>query len=136
MGAPSCSSHRMISMSGGVYLAEIPWPEFAHRVAGGEIVFIPLGATEQHGQHLPLGVDAILASAICESLARRVGGMVVPVLAYGNRSQPRTGGGPAFPGTINVAAETFSLLLRDVIADLYRHGVRRMAVINGHFENI
>jgi creatinine amidohydrolase len=123
-------------MSAGLHIAEIAWPEFRRRVAGGEIVFIPLGATEQHGQHLPLGVDALLASAICEALARRIGGMIAPALAYGNRSQPRTGGGRGFPGTLNITAQTFSFLLRDVIAELHRHGVRRIAVINGHFENI
>jgi creatinine amidohydrolase len=123
-------------MSTSAYVGEIAWPEFARRVAEGAVAFIPLGATEQHGQHLPLGVDAILPAAICETVARRVGGVIVPVLAYGNRSQPRTGGGPAFPGTINIAAQTFSLLLRDIITELYRHGVRRIAIVNGHFENI
>ena len=56
--------------------------------------------------------------------------------AYGTRSQPRTGGGPGFPGTLNLTAGTFALVVRDVIRDLYRQNVRRIVVVNGHYENI
>jgi len=60
----------------------------------------------------------------------------VPPIAYGNRSQPRSGGGSAFPGTINITAATLSMLLRDIITELFRHGARRIVVVNGHYENI
>jgi creatinine amidohydrolase len=123
-------------MKTSAHIGEIAWPEFARRAGEGSVVFIPLGATEQHGRHMPLGVDAIIPVAICEAVARRVGGLVVPVVAYGNRSQPRSGGGPEFPGTINLAAETFSLVVRDIITELFRHGVRSIVIVNGHYENI
>lgn len=119
-----------------VFMADMSWPAFAQRMAERSPVFIPVGATEQHGRHLPLGVDAIIPSAICAEAAKRSGGVVAPVLAYGNRSQPRSGGGRAFPGTINISATTFSWLLRDVIAELYRHGARHMVIVNGHYENV
>lgn len=119
-----------------VFMAELSWPAFAQRMAEGAPVFIPVGATEQHGRHLPLGVDAIIPSAICAEAAARCGGLVAPVVAYGNRSQPRSGGGRAFPGTINISATTFSWLLRDIITELHRHGARQLVVINGHYENV
>lgn len=119
-----------------VFMADISWPTFERRMAEQSPVFIPIGATEQHGRHLPLGVDAIIPTAICAEAAGRRGGLVAPVLAYGNRSQPRSGGGRAFPGTINVTATTFSWLLRDVVTELYRHGARLMVIINGHYENV
>jgi len=119
-----------------VFMADISWPVFARRMVDGAPVFIPIGATEQHGRHLPLGVDAIIPSAICAEAAKRRGGLVAPVLAYGNRSQPRSGGGRVFPGTINISATTFSWLLRDVITELYRHGARQLVVVNGHYENV
>lgn len=123
-------------MKDTVFLAELPWPEAAKRIAAGAPVFLPLGATEQHGRHMAMNVDVVIPTAIAEKVAAQVGGLVAPSIAYGNRSQPRTGGGPAFPGTINITAHTFSLLVKDVLCDLYRQKVRRIVVLNGHFENI
>lgn len=120
----------------GVFWAELPWPVVQQRVAGGAPVFLPVGATEQHGRHMALSVDVVIPTAICERVARSVGGLVAPTLAYGTRSQPRTGGGPGFPGTLNLTAGTFALVMRDVICDLYRQKARRIVVVNGHYENI
>jgi creatinine amidohydrolase len=119
-----------------VFLAELSWPDAQKRIAAGAPVFLPLGATEQHGHHMAMNVDVVIPTAIAEKVASQVGGLVAPTIAYGNRSQPRTGGGPAFPGTINITAQTFSLLVKDVICDLYRQKVRRIVVLNGHYENI
>jgi creatinine amidohydrolase len=123
-------------MTETVAYAELSWPQAQGRVAKGAPIFLPLGATEQHGRHLSMNVDVVLPSAICERVAQRVGGLVLPALAYGNRSQPRTGGGSGFPGTINITAGVFSALVRDILVDLHRQGVRRMVVVNGHYENL
>jgi creatinine amidohydrolase len=117
-------------------LAELPWPEAERRIADGAPVFLPLGATEQHGHHMAMNVDVVIPTAISARVAALVGGLVAPGLAYGCRSQPRSGGGPAFAGTINITAHTFSLLIKDVICDLYRQKVRRIVVLNGHYENV
>ena len=98
-------------------------------------LLVPVGTCEQHGPHLPLGVDVILPTGVCERVAKRVGGVVAPTIPYGYKSQPRTGGGQAFPGTTSLNAHTLSMVVRDVVHDLALHGVRRLAVINGHFEN-
>lgn len=119
-----------------VLLAELSWPDFSRRITAGAPVFIPVGATEQHGRHLPLGVDAIIPGWICSEVARGCGGLVAPAIAYGNRSQPRSGGGPPFPGTINITATTFAWLVRDIITELHRHGARRIVLVNGHYENV
>ena len=108
-----------------VFYAEMPWPEVEARIAAGAPVFLPLGATEQHGRHMALNVDVVLPTAIAARAAAKVGGLVLPTVAYGNRSQPKTGGGPQFPGTLNLTANTFSLIVRDVICDLYRQKVRK-----------
>ena len=122
-------------MTDSVLMAELGWPEFEARVAGGAPVFIPLGATEQHGPHLPLGVDVYLPTAIASRVAVEVGGIVAPTIPYGYKSQPRSGGGERFPGTTGLDAQTFALGLRDVIRGLGYHGARRLVVFNGHFEN-
>lgn len=123
-------------MNDSVFLAELSWPEFEQKRLAGAPVFLPLGATEQHGRHMAMNVDVVLPTAISETVARRVGGLVAPTVPYGNRSQPRTGGGPAFPGTLNLNATTFSAIVRDILLDLFRHGMRRVVVVNGHYENI
>ncbi len=119
-----------------VFFAELTWPEVEARIAAGAPVFLPLGATEQHGRHMALNVDVVLPTSISARAAARTGGLVLPALAYGNRSQPKTGGGPQFPGTLNLSAHTFSLIVRDVICELYRQNVRKIVTVNGHYENI
>jgi len=123
-------------MVDSVFMSELSWPEFQKKVAANRPVLIPLGATEQHGPHLPLGVDIVLPTGVCERVARQVGGIVAPTIPYGYKSQPRSGGGQAFPGTTSLDAHTFALVLRDIIRDLGAHGVRRIVVVNGHFENM
>jgi creatinine amidohydrolase len=119
-----------------VHVGELSWPEFESRVREGAVILFPLGATEQHGRHMPLSVDALIPKAVCEAVAEQWRGLVLPPLPYGNRSQPRSGGGSTFPGTINLSAQTFALVVRDVLAELFRHGARRIVVLNGHYENI
>jgi len=123
-------------MTDTVFYAELPWPETEARIAAGAPVFLPLGATEQHGRHMALNVDVVLPTAIAARVAEKVNGLVLPAVAYGNRSQPKTGGGPGFPGTLNLTAHTFSLIVRDVICELFRQKVRKIVTVNGHFENI
>lgn len=123
-------------MTDTVFYADLPWPEAAARIDEGAPVFLPLGATEQHGRHMALNVDVTIPTAIAARAAAEVGGLVLPTVAYGNRSQPRTGGGPGFPGTLNLTAQTFALIVRDVICELFRQKVRKIVTVNGHYENI
>ncbi|MBY6262770.1 creatininase [Azospirillum sp. 412522] len=122
-------------MVDSVFMAELSWPEFAAKVKEGVIVFLPLGATEQHGPHMAMNVDVVLPTAVCERVARNVGGIVAPPVPYGYKSQPRSGGGEGFPGTTSLDAHTFSLVVRDVIRSLGHDGVRNLVVVIGHFEN-
>lgn len=65
------------------------------------VLAIPLGATEQHGPHLPGSVDTVLASALCAGLARAsVDVLVAPALPYG-----ASGEHAAFPGTLSIGHE-------------------------------
>ncbi len=123
-------------MSDTVMMAEMAWPDYAAHVKRGAPVFLPIGATEQHGPHMALCVDVILPQTVAERVARQVGGIVAPAVAYGYRSQPRSGGGEAFPGTISLDAQTMALMIRDIICGFAKDGVRRMVLMPGHFENV
>jgi creatinine amidohydrolase len=123
-------------MSTSVFLAELTWPEYRRRLREDDaIVLLPVGATEQHGPHLPMGCDALIPTEVCRRAAERVGGIVAPTLSYGYKSQPKTGGGNFFCGTTSLDGQTLSLTVRDVLKELARHGARKLAVIDGHYEN-
>ena len=117
-------------------LADLTWREFAGRVAaGGLVVILPVGATEQHGPHLPLSTDVVLPVAVAEGVARAVGGLVAPAIPYGYKSQPKSGGGNHFPGTLSLDGATLVAVVRDVVNELARHGVRQVVLLDGHMEN-
>ena len=119
-----------------VLMNRLSWPEYRERtLQGGAPVLLPVGATEQHGPHLPLGTDALLASAVAEGVAHKVGGVVAPAFAYGFKSQPKCGGGQHFTGTTSLDAATLIATVRDTVREFHRHGVRKLIVVNGHYEN-
>lgn len=118
-----------------VRMDNISWVDYERRVKSGAVVFLPIGATEQHGPHLPLGTDALLASAISEDVAREVDGIVAPALSYGYKSQPKCGGGQHFCGTTSVDGATLIAMVRDAVREFHRHGVKRLVLVIGHYEN-
>ncbi len=121
--------------AGPTCIWEMTWPEFAEQVDRNPVVLLPTGMTEQHGPHLPLGVDFQLPLAIADLVAREIDGLIAPPLHYGYKSMPRTGGGPGFPGSLGLDGATLSAILRDLIRELARSGVRRIVVLDGHLEN-
>lgn len=119
-----------------VMMDRLSWVEYDRRVREQHpAVFIPVGALEQHGPHLPLGVDAMLSTAVAAAAAQQVGGLVTPPVNYGYKSQARCGGGQCFPGTTSLDARNLIGLVQDLLRELARHGVRKVAIVDGHFEN-
>lgn len=116
-------------------LADLTWPEVAEAAARGAAVILPVGATEQHGHHLPLATDAILATELAGAIAADLDCLVAPAVAYGYRSRPLSGGGQGFPGTVSLSARTLMSLVEDVLSELIRHGFTRLVVLNWHYEN-
>lgn len=118
-----------------VRMDRISWVEYQTRLAAGPVLFLPCGALEQHGPHLPLGVDAMLAADIAGRVAAQLGGLVAPPLNYGYKSQARCGGGQTFPGTTSLDGEHLIGVVRDIIREFVRHGVERLVLVDGHYEN-
>jgi len=123
-------------MAERISMQELSWVEYQRRIEAGTIIILPVGATEQHGPHLPMGTDALLSTAIAKGVARKVGGIVAPVVAFGYKSQPKMGGGNHFCGTTSLDADTLAHLLRDILREFARHGARRIVLLNGHYENM
>lgn len=123
-------------MSQKVMMQEMTWTDYQRRLnEESPIVFLPVGALEQHGPHLPMGTDALLSTAVARLVAEQLGGIVAPAVSYGYKSQPRMGGGNHFIGTTSLDAQTLICVVRDVLREFVRHGVRKIVVLDGHYEN-
>ena len=119
-----------------VRLADMTWMEFADRLrTNAPVILVPIGSTEQHGPHLPLSTDVILPEAVATRVAERIGAIVAPSVSYGYKSQPKTGGGNHFPGTISLDGATLVAILRDIVNEFARHGARKLVLFDGHMEN-
>lgn len=116
-----------------VALAELTWPEAATTQERDDVVgLIPTGALEQHGPHLPLGTDFLVAERLARSVAEAlpVPVVVTPVLAAG-LSDHHLG----FPGTVSLSPETFGGWVDAQVAALERMGITRIAIFSAHGGN-
>lgn len=97
-------------------------------------VLVPIGATEQHGPHLPVMVDARLAGEVSLRAARRVRPqkpiVVLPTIWFGMSEHHMSLG-----GTITLDFPTMHAVLRCVVKSLARHGFKRIFILNGHGGN-
>jgi creatinine amidohydrolase len=115
-----------------VLLERLAWPEIAGlRGKNGGLLLLPLGATEQHGPHLPVAMDTLLAEAVCHTASGQTGVPVLSTLRY-TVSQGHT---PKWPGTFSLRHETFIATLRDIAAWAVATGWKRLLFVNAHFGN-
>jgi creatinine amidohydrolase len=117
-------------------LEQMTWHEARAARDEQRVLIVPIGAIEQHGPHLPLGTDAIVAFELARRLARANGSVVAPAMCYAARSSPRSGGGGrSFAGSTGMTGQTLIDLVRDVTSEFFRTGFRRVAYLNAHYEN-
>jgi creatinine amidohydrolase len=98
-----------------------------------EVALLPVGSTEQHGPHAPLGTDTLNAEAVAEAAADRYDDPVVvaPAIPVGIAEEHRR-----FSGTLWTSESTLRSYVRDVVGSLAAHGWDRVVVVNGHGGNI
>jgi creatinine amidohydrolase len=110
----------------------LTWQEINEAVTRKKVVILPVGATEQHGHHLPLETDTKEAASISLEAGRRSPAeiLVLPAVAYGYTHHVMD-----FPGTINVEPSTFVRLLVDIGRSVAYHGFKRIVMLNGHGSN-
>lgn len=130
-------------MKDTVYMEEMDAFTYREKLRKNAIVFIPVGALEQHGSHMAMCVDAALtgamAGATAEALTASTNGALEAVVAspinYGYRSQQRSGGGFHLTGTTSLSGTTLIALAKDIVYGLICHGARKIVLMNGHYEN-
>lgn len=93
----------------------------------GPVIILPIGSTEQHGAHLPLGTDTMVAIALAEEASEKTGAVIAPPLWFGWSPHHMV-----LPGTITVRPEVLAELVYDVIESLAKHGCTKFILLNGH----
>jgi mycofactocin precursor peptide peptidase len=111
-----------------VRLTDATWPELDGRAP---LVVVPLGSVEQHGRHLPVATDTVVAQAVAEAVVPRLAGaLLAPALAYGASGEHED-----FPGTISIGTEALTALLVEYGRSAGRWA-GRLLVVNGHGGNL
>src|SRR5262249_39731004 len=114
-------------------LAEMPFTEVDPLIKSGKaLVILPVGVVEEHGAHLPLGLDSLAAEAYAASAAPHLENagyevVVAPTINYGVARAAID-----FPGTLSLEPETLRSMVVEIGRSLARHGFKRQVVLNGH----
>ena len=114
-------------------LAKMSFPEVAHIAQSGKaLTILPVGVVEEHGAHLPLGLDSFAAEVYAAAAApyfEEAGYAVVvaPTVSYGVARAAID-----FPGTLSLQPKTLKSLIVDIGRSLARHGLNRLVILNGH----
>jgi len=111
-------------------LQEMTWTDVREYLKTDDMVIIPLGSTEQHGPHLPLGSDFYEAKSMSMIISARTGVVVAPVLLAGY-SVYHSG----FTGTLSLKPETVEQVLFETAEMLIKYGFRRIMFFNHHGGN-
>lgn len=112
--------------------ADLTRSEIAAARDAGALVVIPVGATEQHAEHLPVGTDTVTSGRLSLMAAEACS---VPVLVTPTVFAAFSPHHAAWPGTLTLKLATLSALLEDITASIARAGFRRQLLVNGHGGN-
>jgi len=112
----------------GIYFQTMSTKQIEKRLKRDDIIIIPVGSTECHGPHCPYGTDTFIATRIAEAVAERTGCTVAEPLWYGSHPYHHVG----MPGTIIIPEDTFTSLIRAVIAGFWNTGFRKQILLNAH----
>lgn len=116
-------------MSAPVLLEQLAWPD-AQRTLD-DVLLLPIGATEQHGPHLPLNTDTLIATASCHYASAQTGAPVLPALSY----TVSLGHTEKWPGTFAIMHETLMNTVREIATWAVASGWKRLLIVNSHFGN-
>ncbi len=114
--------------------ADMSWRDFAAADMGAAVAVLPVGAIEQHGPHLPVGVDADLNEGYLKRVIARVPAdwpaLFLPPQAIGASDEHSE-----YPGTLTLSTETLTRVLTEIGASVARAGCRKLVFINAHGGN-
>jgi len=115
-------------------LEEMTREEAREAFAQGAMVVLPTGSIEQHGPHLPVCTDTAVVTYVAREAGRRAAErvplVVAPTMHYGVSHHHLP-----FAGTMSLTGQQYIEAVKELVRSLYRHGVRRVVLLNGHGGN-
>jgi creatinine amidohydrolase len=112
-------------------LEQMTWPEAKEAFERTSVVVIPIGSTEQHGPHMPVGTDFLVAQDLARRIGERADVIVTPTIPIGYAKYHTS-----FPGTLSVSEETLTQALIEICDDLLKYGATHLLFVNGHGGNM
>lgn len=108
-------------------LEEMSWPEIEAGLKQTQTIILPVGATEEHGPHLPIFTDTIQATEVAREAALMHDIFVAPPIHYGVCRSTR-----GFPGTVTVSHDSLRSYVYDLLLSFYDSGFKRVMILTGH----
>ncbi len=112
-------------------LAEMTWAEVAEYLEHDRRLIVPVGSCEQHGRHLPLGTDSVMAERLAHDLSAEFGVLVAPTLAYGVNVDTEQD----YAGTGSLRRKTLHRVLNDLLAAWEGDGFDEFILITANFHD-
>lgn len=113
---------------------DLSGPQIAERIGPGSTLLLPIGAVEQHGPHLPLSVDHVIAHETATAVVERCGDALdvwqLPTLSVSKSDEHAWSA-----GTLWFSADTMMAILRDLGRSVATTGAERLVLLNGHGGN-
>lgn len=111
-------------------LANLTTSAAQEALESAEVAVFPIGSTEQHGPHLPLGTDHFIAEAVAHTTSERDDVVVLPTIPIGVSPHHRH-----FDGTLTTRSSVLEEYVRDILESTASHGLEKIVVVNGHGGN-
>lgn len=117
-------------MTGRVDFGRDSWPDIEAAIRRDAIAVLAIGAAEQHGAHLPLTTDTVLAHGVAGRIADALNAILLPPITYGDAWNNE-----AFTGTLSLSPDTLRSVIADIGLGVLRMGAKALVIVNGHFGN-
>lgn len=119
------------------FMEKLTWEEVAQRLDSGvDAVLLPIGTTEQHGRHMPLDTDAVIARELSERAAAAAASDGLEVLIAPTLNVTLSWYHMQFPGSLRLRTDTFLRVFEEVCESLHHHGLDNVIAVNGHGGNV
>jgi hypothetical protein len=130
------SDEILYEVRGPKTLFEMTWPQVKELLTKTKTVVIPVGSTEQHGHHLPLGSDSMQGTDMVKRLIKKFADNGITVAGAPTMPFGISHAHMKFPGSITISSKTLMAVLTEVVQSLYHHGFRNYVLLLAHGGNL
>jgi len=115
-----------------IYLGDLSWPQIKEAIEKNTVVLVPVGTVEEHGRHLPVSTDSVIATEIARRTAEKVKDelpvLVTPTIWTGYSAKEMS----RWPGTIRIRPEVLIDLIYDLLASFAEMGFQKIVLLDCH----